>query len=210
MSPRPSRSSPQWLKNALRSVLIALGSVVLLVPAWLPEDPSRPIEQGAVEILQVVVLGLALAFAIGSIPHSGNFRPISRAFAFALGAAVMGELEDVISKVMGKSFPAKWLVVPFLLGTVITLLRHRRVTTMMLSLLSRRAGFGFLASAFIILYIFNPVFGSSSFWKAALGPDFRPRVPIVCRSYLELLACYFVLVAVVSLTVGFVDRRDVP
>ncbi len=201
---------PKWLKNLLLCLLVSLGSVVLLVPAWLPDDPARPIEQGAVEILQVVVFGIALAVAVGAIPHTGTYKPICRAFAFTLAAALVGELEDVISDVLGKAFPAKWLVIPFLAGTAITLLRHRKVTLHLVTILTRQAGFGFLACAFIILYIFNPVFGSEPFWQAALGEDFRPRIPVVCRSYLELLACYFVLVAVVSLTVAFANRSEDP
>ena len=45
---KPQRNS-SWSGTLLRVVLICGGSVAILLPAWLPNRPSVPIERGTVE-----------------------------------------------------------------------------------------------------------------------------------------------------------------
>jgi hypothetical protein len=194
------------LRNSATTLLVAAGSVLILMPAWLPDKPSFPVEGGVVETLQILLLLGATAVAIGGTRHAGRFRPICRVFACGLAAASFGELEDVLGLILGRSFKVIWITGPLLAAALFTLLRHRAATGLFFASLMRHAGTGMIAAALLILYIFNRVFASRAFWKAALEDSYTPEIPAICGAYLELLACYFVFVGTVGLVFMFVRR----
>lgn len=189
-------------------VLICGGCVALLLPAWLPNRPEIPIESGTVELLQALLLAASAAMMLGAAPHSGEYRPVCRAMALGLIAAFVGEIEDFLSGILGWNFEELWVIVPVLLVTLITMLRHRRVMIHFLSGLGNHAGSGFIAAALLIIYVFNRVVGSPKFWKATLGTDFSPAIPKVCKSYLELLACYLIFIGALGLSITFARRKE--
>ena len=88
-------------------------------------------------------------------------------------------------------------------------LRHRRVTVHFIATLGNHAGAGLIASALLILYVFNRVIGSAAFWQAALGDAFTPGIAKICRGYLELLACYLIFIGALGLSITLARRRDV-
>lgn len=78
-----------------------------------------------------------------------------------------------------------------------------------LATMGHHAGAGFIGAALLILYVFNRVVGSAQFWQASLGDSFPPEIPRICKSYLELLACYFVFVGSLGLAITL-GRREEP
>jgi hypothetical protein len=58
------------------------------------------------------------------------------------------------------------------------------------------------------LYVFNRVIGNSQFWKVTLGTAFSPEVPKICKSYLELLACYLIFIGILGLSITLARRRE--
>lgn len=203
---RRSRRWPPWLRNTAITLLVAAGSVLILAPAWLPDKPSFPVEGGVVETLQILLLLGATAVAIGGTRHAGRYRPICRVFAFGLAAASFGELEDVLGLAFGRGFKVIWLTGPLWFAAFFTLLRHRAATGLFVASLMRHAGTGMIAAALLILYVFNRVFASQAFWKAALENAYTPETATICGAYLELLACYFVFVGTVGLVLMFIRR----
>ena len=95
-----------------------------------------------------------------------------------------------------------------LLIALITLWRHRRSAVDFFSKLGRHAGAGLIAAALLINYAFNWVIGSEQFWKAALGPSFSSEIPVICKSYLELLACYLLFVGALGLSLTMARRSE--
>ena len=89
---KPPRNS-SWSRTLVRATLICAGSVGILLPAWLPNRPSVPIESGTVELLQAFLLAAAAAVMLGASPHAGHHRPICRVLALGLIAAFVGEIE---------------------------------------------------------------------------------------------------------------------
>ena len=203
--PNASRSS--WKKTLLRGLLICAGSVAILLPAWLPNKPGAPLERGTVELMQAGLLAAATAVMIGALAHSGNRRSVCRVLALGLAAALVGELEDFISDILGWPFPEGWVIGTLLGVALITIVRHRRVMVRFIGTLGQHAGAGFIGAALLILYVFNRVVGSSQFWRASLGEDFPPEIPQICKGYLELLACYFVFVGSLGLAITL-GRRE--
>lgn len=203
---RPGAGS--WKTNLLRGLLICAGSVTILLPAWLPNRPGVPLERGTVELMQAGLLAAATAVMTGALAHSGHRRAVCRVLAFGLAAALVGELEDFISGIMDWPFPDVWVIGLLLGAALITILRHRRVMVRFFETMGHHAGSGFIAAALLILYVFNRVIGAPPFWQAALGDAFSPEIPSICKSYLELLACYFVFVGSLGLAITLGRREE--
>ncbi len=192
----------------MRALLICAGSVAILLPAWLPNRPDVPIERGTVELLQAALLAAAAVVMFGASPHAGAYRPVCRVLGLGFVAAFVGEIEDFVSGILGWKFPEAWVVGLILLAALVTMLRHRRITVHFIATLGNHAGSGLIASAVLIIYVFNRVIGSPKFWKAVLGPEFSPSVPRICRGYLELLACYLLFIGALGLSITLARRRD--
>jgi len=194
--------------NLIRILLISAGCIAILLPAWLPNRPNTPIERGTVEMIQALLLAACAVLMFGASPHTGRYRPICRILGLAFVAALIGEIEDFVSDILGWAFPERWLIALILSVALITAFRHRRITVDFFSKLGRHAGAGLIAAALLINYVFNIVIGSSKFWKAALGPAFSAEIPIICKSYLELLACYLLFVGAFGLSLTLARRNE--
>ena len=205
---RRASNQASWSRTLLRAALICGGSVAILLPAWLPNRPNVPLERGTVEFLQAALLTAAAAVMFGVSAHAGTLRPVCRVMGFGLAAAVVGELEDFISGILGWKFPEAWVIACILLVGLATALRHRRVMRRFLATLGQHAGSGLIASALLILYVFNRVIGGANFWRAALGEAFSPEIPRICKSYLELLACYFIFVGTLGFALSMGRRKE--
>ncbi len=203
-----SQRNPSWSGTLVRVILICGGCVAILLPAWLPNRPKVPIEAGTVELLQAFLLAAAAAVMLGASSHAGYNRPVCRVLALGAFAAFVGEIDDFISVILKLKFPEGWVLGAILLVAAIDGFRHRRVMMHFFSTLGNHAGSGLIGSAMLILYIFNRVVGSPKFWKAALGPAFSPEVPKICRSYLELLACYLIFIGSLGLSITLARRKD--
>jgi predicted membrane protein len=94
-----------------------------------------------------------------------------------------------------------------ILVALITALRHRKVMVNFISAVGNHAGSGLIGAALLIIYVFNRVMGSSKFWKATLGASFSPEVPKICKSYLELLACYLIFIGALGLSITLARRK---
>jgi len=213
VAPPTFQRFPSWSHTLLRVLLICGGTVAILLPAWLPTWlPERfpvPVARGTVELLQGLLLAAAATVMLGAAPHAGLYRPVCRILALALIAALVGEIEDFLSGILGWHFPQAWVIGGLLGIALLTTLRHRRVMFHFLAHLGNHAGSGLVGAALLILYVFNRVIGSDTFWKASLGTSFSPDLPKICKSYLELLACYFLFIGVLGLSITL-GRRDDP
>jgi hypothetical protein len=189
-------------------LLICGGSVAILLPAWLPNRPAVPIGRGTVELLQSLLLAGAAAVTLGAAPHAGVYRPVCRVLGLGLIAAFVGEIEDFVSGILRWPFPEAWVIAAILLVALVTTLRHRRVMIHFAATLGQHAGSGLIAAALLILYVFNRVIGSAVFWKASLGSSFSPETPKICKSYLELLACYLIFIGALGLSITLARRSE--
>ncbi len=192
----------------MRATLICGGCVAILLPAWIPDRSSAQLSRGTVELLQALLLAAASAVMLGSSPHAGPNRPVCRVLSLGLLIAFVGEIDDFVTDILGRSFPEAWIVALLLLVALISILRHRKIMLHFFSTLGNHAGSGLIGSALLILYVFNHVIGSSKFWRATLGAAFTPEVPRICKSYLELLACYLIFIGALGLSITLARRRE--
>ena len=202
------RRNPSLSGNLARILLIAAGCGAILLPAWLPNRPNVPIERGTVEMIQALLLAGSAVLMFGASAHAGRFQPMSRVMGLGFLAALIGEIEDFVSDILGWAFPESWLILAILILALATAARHRRSTVEFFSKIGRHAGTGLIAAALLINYVFNIVIGSPNFWKAALGDAFSPEIPTICKSYLELLACYLLFVGALGLSLTLARRPE--
>lgn len=200
--------NPSWSRNLVRALMICAGSVAILMPAWLPNRPSAPLERGTVEFLQAMLLAAAAAVMFGASAHVGMFRPVCRVLGLGLIAALIGELEDFISGILGRNFPDILLISAALLLALVTAVKHKRVVILFISTIGQHAASGLIAAALLIIYVFNRVIGSSKFWQATLGDAYSPEIPNICESYLELLACYLIFVGTLGYAISLARRPE--
>lgn len=205
MSPQ---RKPSWSRALLRVLMICAGCIAILLPAWLPNTPSIPVSRGTVELLQAFLLAASAAVMLGAAPHAKSYRPVCRIFGLALIAAFVGEIEDFVSEILGWPFPEGWVIAAILLVASVTALKHRRIMGHFFATLGQHAGSGLIAAALLIIYVFNRVIGGAAFWKASLGEAFSAETPKICKSYLELLACYLIFIGVLGLSLTLARRRD--
>ena len=208
-TPPKLQRNPSWSRTLVRVLLICAGSVVILLPALLPNQPLVPVKHGTVELFQALLLAAAAAVMLGASPHAGTYRPVCRILAMGLIAAFVGEIDDFLEGILGWKFPEAWVAGGILLIALITTLRHRRVMLHFLAHLGNHAGSGLVVAALLILYVFNRVIGSATFWKASLGAAFSPDIPKICKGYLELLACYLLFLGALGFSITLA-RRDEP
>lgn len=203
-----SQRKSTWSHTLVRVTLICGGCVAILLPAWIPDRSSAQLSLGTVELLQALLLAAAAAVMLGSSSHAGHNRPVCRVLFLGLLIAFVGELDDFVTDILGHQFPEAWIVGLLLVFTLITIARHRKVMLHFFSTLGNHAGSGLIGSALLILYVFNHVIGSSKFWRATLGPAFSPEVPRICKSYLELLACYLIFLGALGLSITLARRKE--
>ncbi len=192
----------------MRATLISGGAVAILLPAWLPNRGSAPIERGTVELMQAFLLAASAAVMLGASSHAGYNRPVCRVIAIILLGTFIAEIEDFISGILKLRFPEAWVSGILLLAALVTALRHRRVMVHFISTLGNHAGSGFIGAALLIIYVFNRVIGSAKFWKATLGASFSPEIPKICKGYLELLGCYLIFVGILGLSITLARRKE--
>ena len=186
--------------------LIGLGSILILFPAWLPSQPRIPVEESAVEVLQSALLGFSAALFFATSSHAGAFAPIYRCLGLAAVSALLGEIGNSIDPLMDP-VRHEYIVGLLFAWILLTLLRNRRPLTRFIGLAARHPASGFIISALIVVYAFNRVFGSSAFWNATLDGEHHPKTPEVCKAYLELLACYLVLLGSIGFCLPLTRRR---
>lgn len=179
--------------------LACLGASLALLPAWLPEKPHLPLGQHSVEILQILFLAGASILFFAAAGHTGRFAPPYRAAGWIALAATVAETAYGGSRLW--ELDERWRLLAYLplaIG-ILQILRHPASTSLFLRLLSRRAGGGILITALLMNYIFTPLIGSAAFWREALGDQFTFQIPLILKSYLQLFACYLILVGATAL-----------
>ncbi len=192
----PPHKKP-WKQALISSALVVLGSLAIFFPAWLPKSPVLPTEDGIVEAMQFALLLATSAFWFGAARpagHIGPFYSIMGAFTLAIA---LGEADSLIEKTT--HFPVEYFFIPLSLFVLLTFKKHRQHFGEFLSEFTSHPAAGFFASAFMLIFVLARFLGTSLLWKASLGSNYHPDVPDTVEAYLELLACYLLLVGTIGL-----------
>lgn len=181
----------------ISAALVLAGSFAIFFPAWLPETPALPTEEGIVEGLQFVLLLATSAFWFGAARPAGEVGPFYQILGAICLASALGEADTLIERTI--PFEVEWFFIPLALFALAKFRRHRRHLGTFLNEFVSRPAAGFFASAFMLIFVLARFLGTSLLWKASLGENYHRDVPLTVEAYLELLACYLLLIGTMGL-----------
>lgn len=186
-----------WKQPLIVTALVILGSIGIFFPAWLPDSPVLPTEDSAVEFLQLILLLTGSAFWFGAARLAGRIAPYYRVMGFIGLISAIGESDALIEGSI--HIKVEWFIVPLAAIALTIALRNRRHLGEFFGEFSSHPAAGFFASAFMLIYVLARFLGTSLLWKAALGENYHPDIPDTVEAYLELLACYLLMVGTIGL-----------
>ncbi len=198
--------SKSWKHRLLTTFLVVLGSIGILFPAWLPDHPRLPTEESAVEGLQVALLLLAGAFWFGASKPAGKTGPFYQIMGIAALAGAFGEGDAIFEETT--KIPVDYIFGILALYTMVIFLKHRKAFGPFVHEMTSHPAAGFIASAFMMIYVMGRFLGTPLLWKATLGDAFHQDIPDTVQGYLELLACYLLLIGTLNMCLA--TRQDDP
>jgi len=181
----------------IKTVLVVAGSLAIFFPAWLPETPVLPTEDGMVESLQLILLFTVSAFWFGGAKAAGSIAPFYKIMGTITFAAALGEGDSLIEKTI--KFPVEFIYIPLGIFALLQFTSHKNHFGEFLNEFTSHATAGFYASSLILIIVLAQFLGGPLLWKASLGENYHSDVPKTVKAYLELLACYLLLVGTIGL-----------
>ena len=186
-----------WKQPLVSTALVLAGCFAIFFPAWLPDKPNLPTEEGIVEGLQLILLLATSAFWFGAARPAGKVGPFYQITgAITLGSA-LGEGDDLIEKTT--HFAVEWFFIPLGIFALILFKNHKQHLRAFIGEIFSRPAAGFFASAFMLIFVLARFLGTSLLWKASLGENYHSDIPQTVEAYLELLASYLLLIGTMGL-----------
>jgi hypothetical protein len=190
-----------WKQPLITAILVVLGSVAIFFPAWLPASPTLPTEDGIVEGMQFALLLATSAIWLGAARPAGRIGPYYQIMGAFTLAAALGEADSLIEGTT--HFPVEYFFIPLGLFVLLKFKKHRRHFAEFIGEFVSHPAAGFFASAFMLIFVLARFLGTPLLWKASLGENYHPDVPDTVEAYLELLACYLLLVGTLGLCLAY-------
>lgn len=181
----------------MSTALVLAGSFAIFFPAWLPDKPNLPTEEGIVEGLQLVLLLTTSAFWFGAAHPAGKVGPFYQIMGAITLASALGEGDGLIEKTT--HFAVEWFFIPLGIYAFFKFKSHRKHLGAFIGEFVSQPAAGFFASAFMLIFVLARFLGTSLLWKASLGDNYHSDVPQTVEAYLELLACYLLLIGTIGL-----------
>lgn len=192
---KPSQKT--WKQPLITAILVVLGSIAIFFPAWLPDSPVLPTEDGIVEAMQFALLLTTATFWFGAARPAGRIGPFYQIMGAFTLASALGEADSLIEKTT--HFPVEYFFIPLSIFVLLKFKKHHPHFGEFLGEFSSHPAAGFFASAFMLIFVLARFLGTPLLWKASLGENYHPDVPATVEAYLELLACYLLLVGTIGL-----------
>jgi len=186
-----------WKHRLLTTILVVAGSIAIFFPAWLPDSPALPTEDGIVELLQLALLLAGAAFWFGASRPAGDIGPFYQVMGAIALASAIGESDGLIESSTG--IKVEILYIPLGIFALLKIQRNRQHFGDFVQEFTSHPAAGFFGSAFMLIYVLARFLGAPFLWKATLGENYHPDIPTTVEGYLELLACYLLLVGTIGL-----------
>ena len=192
-----STEAKSWKQRLVTTALVVAGSIAIFFPAWLPDSPVLPTEDGIVELLQLALLLAGAAFWFGASRPAGEIGAFYQVMGAIAIASAIGESDGLIESTTG--IKVEILYVPLGLFAIFKIHKNRQHFGDFVHEFTSHPAAGFFGSAFMLIYVLARFLGAPYLWKATLGANYHPDIPQTVEGYLELLACYLLLVGTIGL-----------
>ena len=186
-----------WKQPLISAALVVAGSFAIFFPAWLPDKPNLPTEEGIVEGLQFILLLATSAFWFGAAHPAGKVGPFYQIMGAISLASALGEGDALIEKTT--HFAVEWFFIPLGIFALFKFRNNRKYLGAFIGEFFSRPAAGFFASAFMLIFVLAKFLGTPVLWQASLGENYHSDVPQTVEAYLELLASYLLLIGTIGL-----------
>ena len=204
-----SQRNSSWSNTLVKTTLICGGCVAILLPAWIPDRNSAQLSRGTVELLQALLLAAAAAVMLGGSPHAGHNRPVCRVLTIGLLIALVGEIDDFVTDILGRHFPEVWIVAVLLVIAIISIAKPPEDHAALFLHLGKSRGLGVDRLGAADSLRVQPRDRQLEVLAGDAGqrPSRRKSRGSV-ESYLELLACYLIFIGALGLSITLARRKE--
>ena len=185
------------IRTALYCFLATGTALVLVRAAGLIDQPIAFNESSMIEQLQLIYLFVCMILFFLSAKMKSSIMSLSILLAGMALIALIRELDYFFDNYV---FDGAWQIIAFLvaLATGFFVIKFRQGLNSSIQEFTSKASFGYMTSAFVVLFIFSRVIGKQVLWKAVMGENYLRVVKSFVEESTELFGYTLLLIAAIE------------
>ncbi len=185
------------IRTALYCCLAAGTALVLVRAVDLTDQPITFNESSIIEQFQLIYLCVCMVLFILSAKIKSSRMSLSVLLAGMALIALIRELDYFFDNYV---FDGAWQTIAFLvaLTTGFFVIKFRQGLKSSVQEFTSKASFGYMTSAFVVLFIFSRIIGKKVLWKAVMGENYLRVVKSFVEESTELFGYTLLLIAAIE------------
>lgn len=185
------------IRTALYCCLAAGTALVLVRAVDLTDQPIAFNESSIIEQFQLIYLCVCMVLFILSARIKSSRMSLSVLLAGMALIALIRELDYFFDNYV---FDGAWQTIVFLvaLTTGFFVIKFRQGLKSSIQEFTSKASFGYMTSAFVVLFIFSRIIGKQVLWKAVMGENYLRVVKSFVEESTELFGYTLLLIAAIE------------
>lgn len=185
------------IRTALYCCLAAGTALVLVRAVDLTDQPIAFNESSIIEQFQLIYLCVCMVLFILSAKIKSSRMSLSVLLAGMALIALIRELDYFFDNYV---FDGAWQTIAFLvaLTTGFFVIKFRQGLKSSIQEFTSKASFGYMTSAFVVLFIFSRIIGKQVLWKAVMGENYLRVVKSFVEESTELFGYTLLLIAAIE------------
>lgn len=185
------------IRTALYCCLAAGTALVLVRAVDLTDQPIAFNESSIIEQFQLIYLCVCMVLFILSARIKSSRMSLSVLLAGMALIALIRELDYFFDNYV---FDGAWQTIAFLvaLTTGFFVIKFRQGLKSSIQEFTSKASFGYMTSAFVVLFIFSRIIGKQVLWKAVMGENYLRVVKSFVEESTELFGYTLLLIAAIE------------
>jgi hypothetical protein len=185
------------IRTALYCCLAAGTALVLVRAVDLTDQPIAFNESSIIEQFQLIYLCVCMVLFFLSAKIKSSRMSLSVLLAGMALIALIRELDYFFDNYV---FDGAWQTIAFLvaLTTGFFVIKFRQGLKSSIQEFTSKASFGYMTSAFVVLFIFSRIIGKQVLWKAVMGENYLRVVKSFVEESTELFGYTLLLIAAIE------------
>lgn len=185
------------IRTALYCCLAAGTALVLVRAVDLTDQPIAFNESSIIEQFQLIYLCVCMVLFILSAKIKSSRMSLSVLLAGMALIALIRELDYFFDNYV---LDGAWQTIAFLvaLTTGFFVIKFRQGLKSSIQEFTSKASFGYMTSAFVVLFIFSRIIGKQVLWKAVMGENYLRVVKSFVEESTELFGYTLLLIAAIE------------
>ena len=185
------------IRTALYCCLAAGTALVLVWAVDLADQPIAFNESSMIEQFQLIYLCVCMVLFFLSAKIKSSRMSLSVLLAGMALIALIRELDYFFDNYV---FDGAWQTIAFLvaLTTGFFVIKFRQGLKLSIQEFTSKASFGYMTSAFVVLFIFSRIIGKQVLWRAVMGENYLRVVKSFVEESTELFGYTLLLIAAIE------------